>query len=77
MKTMRLDVQIEADKLARKINNSLSPRMVYVRRGTCYCTAVGSYECNEAFKGRARRVVGVYAPPVMASAIAEDLAVML
>ena len=71
---MRLDVQTEAEKLVRKINNSLSPRMVYVRRGTCYCTAVGSYEFNEAFKGRARRVVGVYQPNVAVQQIAEDLA---
>lgn len=71
---MRLDIRAEAARLAHKINNAEKARLVYVRGDTPYCTSVGSYEYGEAFRGAARRVVGVYEPGVTAEQIADDLA---
>lgn len=71
---MRLDIHAEAVRLAHKVNGSEKPRLIYVRGTTPYCTSVGSYEYGEAFKGAARRVVGVYEPGVTAAQIADDLA---
>jgi hypothetical protein len=74
---MRLDIQIEAARIARTINSTPRVRVVALVDGHPATYSIDTPSAGKLLRNRPQLVVGTYSPGVCPEQIADDLAVML
>ena len=74
---MRLDISIEAARLAAIINSTKTMRVAAWLDGEVKTYNVRTPTADKLWKTKASKIIGVYEPGVTAGQIADDLELML